>query len=48
MGQAALAITSGIRNPLLRGLAVLALMASPVIMLLGAPLAVAAVWVLVR
>lgn len=48
MGQAALQITSGIRNPLLRGLAVLGLMASPVIILLGAPLAVATFWLLVR
>lgn len=48
MGQAALAITSGIENRWLRGLAVLALMASPVLMLLGAPLVVAAIWVLIR
>ncbi|MBB3998393.1 hypothetical protein [Aureimonas pseudogalii] len=48
MGSAALAITAGIENRWLRGLAVLALMASPVIMLLGFPLMVAAIWVLVR
>lgn len=48
MGQAALAITSGIQNRWLRGLAVLALMASPVIMIFGFPLMVAAIWVVVR
>jgi hypothetical protein len=48
MGSAALAITAGIENRWLRGLAILALMASPVIMLLGFPLMAAAIWVLVR
>lgn len=48
MGQAALAITAGIQNRWLRGLAILALMASPVFMIIGFPLMVAAIWVVVR
>ncbi|BDA84556.1 hypothetical protein Sa4125_20980 [Aureimonas sp. SA4125] len=48
MGSAAIALTAGIQNRWLRGLAVLVLMASPVVMIIGFPLMVAAIWVVVR